>query len=315
MRHPLFIGLLFLLSLRLSAQPVDSLRRDTVPNYLEFYFPHILAAEEASLFGDFKEATSQYAQAFKECRGFGRHYFDAAEAAARNLSTDTAYIWMRLAARNGMPLKSFNKSTAFRQYRKTEEWLKFQRDFIGLYRAYINTLNLPLRTEVWGMNKSDKAMRTRKNMRENYGAIAANDSINLIRIKRIVATKGFPGERVIGNYWVDRNEEASIDLVVQHLVLYDSAQTIEILRTAVERGEAEPYLLAYTVDMHLAWKGLPQRYGTFVGPKKRVYPLEDEENIDALREAIGLEPFDLYCIKNDLKYFFIHPPSPPQTEQ
>lgn len=314
MRFPLILLTTCFLAIRLVAQPLDSLRPDTLPNYLESYYPHILAAEEASIFGDFTEAKEQYSLAFKECRGFGRHYFDAAEAAARNLSTDTAYIWMRLAARNGMPLKSFKKSTAFRQYHKTEEWLKFQRDFMGLYRAYINSLNLPLRTEIWGMNKADKALRTRKNMAKNYEAIAANDSLNMARIQRMVATKGFPGERVIGNYWVDRNEEAKIDNLMRHLVLYDSTQTIQLLQTAVERGEADPYLLAFTMDMNLAWKGLPQRYGTFVAAKGRVYPLEDEENIDALRAAIGLEPFDLYCIKNGLKYFFIHPPTPPASE-
>jgi hypothetical protein len=284
---------------------------DSVPNYLEAYYPHTLAAEEASIFGSFGEAQAQYALAFAHCQGFGRDYLAAAEAAARNLSADTAFIWMRLAARNGIPLKTFKKSTAFRQYWKTEEWLKFQRDHAGLYRAWINTLNLNLRAEIIEMNRQDKALRTRKNMRDHYEQIAENDSVNLALLRRMVATKGFPGERVIGNYWVDRNNQAQIDPVIQHLALYDSAATLAILNRAVQRGEAPPLLRAYTMDLLCAWKGQPQIFGTFIGAKNRVYPLADEDNIDAIRAEAGLEPFDLYCIKNNLKYFFRNPPQTP----
>lgn len=287
----------------------DSLAQDTLPDYLEEYYPAILAAEEASIFGSFAESQAQYASAFSRCTGFATDYFAAAEAAARNLSADTAFIWMRLAARNGMPLQTFKKSTAFRQYRNTEEWLKFQRDHAGLYRAWINTLNLSLRAEIVEMNRADKSMRTRKNMRSHYEQIALNDSINLSRVKRMIATKGFPGERVIGNFWVDRIPDAQIDPLIQHLALYDSAATLSILDRAVRRGEASPFLRAYTIDLLCAWKGQPQIYGTFIGAKNRVYPLADEENIDTIRAEAGLEPFDLYCIKNNLKYFFLHPPT------
>lgn len=287
--------------------PADSVGQDSVVNYIDHYYAYLLVAEEASLFGDFAESQEQYAAAFKRCKGFGRHYFAAAEAASRNLSADTAFTWMRLAARNGIPLKSFKKSTAFKQYHKTEEWLKFLREYDALYRAWINSLNLSLRAEILEMNLEDKEVRTRKNMRDHYDRIAEVDSIHLRRIERMIATKGFPGEKVIGNFWVDRNENANVDLIFQHIALNDSAKVLGILMEAVKRGECDPFLYAFTADMLEVWKGQPQVYGTFVTGKNRVYPLKDEANIDSIRATIGLEPFDLYCIKNRLKYLFLDP--------
>lgn len=285
----------------------DSLPDSKPLNYFEDYYPAIHRAEEAGLYGDFSESVRSYGEAFSACPGWAMDYFAAAEAATRAGSDDTAFKWIRLAARHGVPLNYFRKSSAFKIYRKTPEWLKFLRDYSGLYRAHINDLDLKLRAEITEMVNADQAIRKRRKAKYDYEAIEAQDSAHLGRLIRMTQTKGFPGERVIGDFWVDENENASSDILFQHAVFVDSATTISLLENAVRRGDAPPLLLGFTLDLLRVMRGDPQHYGTFTLKRKRVYPLEDEKNIDSIRASIGLEPFEIFLIRNDLDYFFIEP--------
>ena len=69
---------------------------------------------------------------------------------------------------------------------------------------------------------------------------------------------------------------------------------------AVADGEADPSNLAYLTDRVLCAKGQPQRYGTqfWSGPDGtgplQPRPVEDREQLDEWRAAVGLRPFADY---------------------
>lgn len=119
------------------------------------------------------------------------------------------------------------------------------------------------------------------------------------RLRAIVVEHGWPGRTLAGD---DRAQAAW--LLAQHADRDPGFQAscLELLRAAVEEGEAPASQLAYLHDRVAVHAGEPQRYGTqFRGvthadgtTSLEPYPLEDPDRVDALRAAVGLEPLDEY---------------------
>ncbi|MEV7801528.1 DUF6624 domain-containing protein [Microbispora sp. NPDC088329] len=69
------------------------------------------------------------------------------------------------------------------------------------------------------------------------------------------------------------------------------------LSDAVARNEAKPAHLAYLEDRMRVNSGRPQLYGTQMfddGNGFRPHPIENPEQLDDRRAAVGLEPFETY---------------------
>lgn len=72
---------------------------------------------------------------------------------------------------------------------------------------------------------------------------------------------------------------------------------LPVLEAAVAAGEAEPWPLAYLTDRVLVRTNRPQRYGSQlqIDPEtgERSYlPIEDEDQVNEQRAAIGMPPLD-----------------------
>jgi hypothetical protein len=117
------------------------------------------------------------------------------------------------------------------------------------------------------------------------------DYANTARLEQIIDEHGWPGKTLVG-------ERGAHDawLLVQHaghrLDLMQRA--LGLLREAVARGEAEAKQLAYLDDRVRMCEGRPQRYGTqrrsTAGGPVRLWPIEDEEQVDVRRAEVGLPP-------------------------
>ena len=72
---------------------------------------------------------------------------------------------------------------------------------------------------------------------------------------------------------------------------------LDLVTDAVAAGEADPGHLAYLTDRVLCAEGQPQRYGTqfWTGPDGteplQPRPIDDREQVDERRAAVGLGPF------------------------
>jgi len=125
----------------------------------------------------------------------------------------------------------------------------------------------------------------------------ALDSRNRQRLDEIVKQYGWPKKSVFG-------EEASgvAFSVVQHAELDYQKKYLPLIKEAVAQKEARQADLAILEDRILTREGKKQIYGTQVRLNQNtqlmeLYPIEDEENVDARRVGVGLEPLAQYVKK------------------
>jgi hypothetical protein len=129
------------------------------------------------------------------------------------------------------------------------------------------------------------------------------DKKNLARLDQIITKHGWPGRSLVG-------EKAAQGawLIIQHAGLSTQQRYLPLVKQAASKGEALPADAATLEDRVLMGEGKKQIYGTQVrfgpdtGGKLELYPIEDEENVDIRRAAVGLEPIAEYLKAFGLEY-------------
>lgn len=128
------------------------------------------------------------------------------------------------------------------------------------------------------------------------------DSINLIKVKKILDEKGWLGEDKIG-----RQGNSTLFLVIQHADHETQLKYLPIMREAVKKGNAHPANLALLEDRVLLRMGKKQIYGSQIGRDNEtgayfVFPLEDPDNVDKRRQEVGLESIKDYAARNNIEW-------------
>jgi uncharacterized protein DUF6624 len=120
------------------------------------------------------------------------------------------------------------------------------------------------------------------------------DGKNRQRLDEIVNQHGWPKKSVFG-------DEASgvAFLIVQHAEIDYQKKYLPLIKDAVAQKEARRSDLAMLEDRILTREGKKQVYGTQLRlnqttQRMELYPIEDEENVDGRRAAVGLEPLAGY---------------------
>ena len=128
------------------------------------------------------------------------------------------------------------------------------------------------------------------------------DKRNIRRLVQIINKYGWPGRSLVG-------KEGSLTafLIIQHAELEDQKKYFPMLKEAVRRGEANQDYAALLEDRILMREGKKQIYGSQlhfneVTKKLELWPIEDEENVDARRTSVGLEPLAEYVKRFGLEY-------------
>ena len=139
------------------------------------------------------------------------------------------------------------------------------------------------------------AMLERDQRGRTGGPDAQGDARRTARLKEILAEHGWPTYDLVG----EDGEDAAW-AIAQHSDQDPAFQreALELLREAVEAGQASPGNLAYLTDRVAAGAGEPQTYGTQVGcgpdGPQPATPLADPDGVDALRAEVGLPPLADY---------------------
>src|SRR5690606_39075883 len=126
------------------------------------------------------------------------------------------------------------------------------------------------------------------------------DQTNLDRLDEIVSQVGWPGVALVGE-----EAAAAARLLVAHAPPEKQREYLPVLRKFVSDGQASASSLATIEDdLALADTG-EQIYGTEVTLKDGLAvlaPIENPEELDERRAAIGLPPIDVYLkvIENEL---------------
>ena len=119
------------------------------------------------------------------------------------------------------------------------------------------------------------------------------DEKNIARLEEIIAQHGWPGITKFGG-----KAASAAFLILQHSDLPYQQKYLPLAREAAAKGELKGSSLALLEDRVRLREGKKQLYGSQVkrnamdewGPE----PLEDEENVDALRASVGLMPLADY---------------------
>ncbi len=150
-----------------------------------------------------------------------------------------------------------------------------------------------LHDELMAMFERDQSGRT-------GGPDPEGDAARTARLAEILAEHGWPTYDLVG----EDGEDAAWT-IAQHSD-QDPAfqrQALELLRVAVDAGQASPGNLAYLTDRVAVNAGQPQTYGTQVGcgadGARPATPLADEAAVDALRDEAGLGPLADYLAEMD----------------
>ncbi|OHX35989.1 hypothetical protein BJL95_02815 [Methylomonas sp. LWB] len=155
-------------------------------------------------------------------------------------------------------------------------------------------MNQTLRTELLAMREKDISTRASLVERGELDDKEYHPEMRLVheennkRIKEIIEEFGWPLESEVG----EDGSEATW-LIVQHAVLEPEFQEecINLLKAAVERGEAKGWYLAYLQDRVLIRQGKLQIYGTQHEVKEGLmYPLptENPAEVNVRRAALDL---------------------------
>lgn len=140
----------------------------------------------------------------------------------------------------------------------------------------------------------EKFGRESDEMKKHWKIINEKDSINLIKIQKILDEKGWLGSNVIGN-----QGNSTLFLVIQHSPLEVQEKYLPLMREAEKKGNANSNSLALLEDRVALRKGGKQIYGSQIGRDQEtgeyfVSPLEDPENVDKRRAEVGLGPIADY---------------------
>ncbi len=123
------------------------------------------------------------------------------------------------------------------------------------------------------------------------------DSINVIKVTKILDENGWLGEDVVGE-----KGNITLFLIIQHSNLETQLKYLPMFREAVKNGKAKPNQLALLEDRILMEQGKKQIYGSQLmwdqnTGKYIVYPIEDPDNVDKRRAEVGLKTLSEY-LKN-----------------
>lgn len=249
---------------------------------------------------DYKNAVTQYRNAFSTLDGKGMQWdrYKAAKAWAQLGFNDSAFFNLLRLADNTDYLE-FRKpiiEKEFNTLHKDDRW-----NFL-LQRLNPNeeVYNDSLASVLEKINSDDQKYRLQldsvvakygyqsKEVREFWGVIDAQDSIDLKKIIAIIDKYGWLSANEVG-----KNGNQAIWLVIQHAALSIQEKYFPIMQKAVAEGKASKRDLAYLEDRILMRKGKKQLYGTQYSTDVKtnittLWDVEDPDNLNNRRASVGL---------------------------
>ncbi|HKQ53621.1 MAG TPA: DUF6624 domain-containing protein [Pyrinomonadaceae bacterium] len=130
----------------------------------------------------------------------------------------------------------------------------------------------------------------------------AIDNKNKRKLDRLVERYGWPTKSMVGS-----EASGAAFLVVQHGDPAYMKKYFPLIKAAAAKGEAKPGQAAMMEDRMLMNEGKKQIYGTGaqtdpVTNELKLWPIENEEEVDARRAAVGLPPLAEYLKMMGITY-------------
>lgn len=259
---------------------------------------------------DYKMSTDVYNKAFKIESENPSHLYNGACSASLAGNTSKAFKWLNLSIEKGWTnLKHLNSDTDLENLHSKKEWGKTIEKLDKKIALIEANYDKPLQAELLTILEEDQKYRMQMNeMQKKFGPDSKemndlwkitnqNDSINLLKVKKILDEKGWVGKDKVG-----AQANSALFLVIQHSDLETQKKYLPMMKEAVTKGNASPGSLALLIDRIEIREGRKQIYGSQIGINQKdktyyILPLTDPDNVDKRRTEVGLGPISDY-VKN-----------------
>lgn len=188
----------------------------------------------------------------------------------------------------GVNFDSIKKGTFYKDIQNTRYWRKLERKAKKYHEAYLKQVNLDLRNFIFKMQEEDQSVRINR----DYEGLKRVDSINDLKLRKIVADCDcFPDEMFpqFGNYAID-DKFFNVTFFALHINRVRAEYWKPIFLDLIRRGRAPANIYGDLIDSNLRNNGV-YLYGIYnsIGSDK----IDDFENLDKRRIAVGLPPWQL----------------------
>ncbi|CAM3563667.1 DUF6624 domain-containing protein [Flavobacterium chungbukense] len=259
---------------------------------------------------NYKLSVGYYEKAFKIEKKDSGDLYNAGCAASLALENKKAFKWLNLAIDKGYENNThmqidgdLKRLHAEKEWKEIIDKLQKKLDILGAH------YDKPLQKELLEIYANDQdirgiAMKIYKTegagskSLDSIGKIMSyKDSINLIKVVKILDEKGWIGKDAVGS-----QASETLFLVIQHADLKYQQKYLPMMREAVKKGNAKASSLALLEDRVALREGKKQIYGSQISKhpmtkKPFVSPLEDPDNVDKRRASVGLGTLSDY-LKN-----------------
>ncbi|MFD0836140.1 DUF6624 domain-containing protein [Mariniflexile aquimaris] len=186
---------------------------------------------------------------------------------------------------NLYPDKRWNEIIELVKVNKEKKEEKYDKTLVSILDT-IYKEDQTYRIQIKGIE--EKYGRESEEIKRHFKLILEKDSINLIKVKKILDERGWLGTDLIGS-----QGNSTLFLIIQHSPLDVQEKYLPMIRDAVKKGNARASSLALLEDRVALRKGERQIYGSQIGRDQvtgeyYVSPLIDPDNVDKRRSEVGL---------------------------
>lgn len=260
-------------------------------------------------------SVSYYVKAFKIEQKDYRDLYNAGCSASMARQHKKAFKWLNLSIDNGYENMAHIKIDndlkplhSEKEWNKTIDKLQKKLDILGAnydkalekQLAEIYTEDQEIRGEFMNVYRASKPDKKKI---DSIGKIMERkDSINLVKVMKILDERGWLGKNVVGT-----QGNQTLFLVIQHSDLQYQQKYLPMMREAVKKGNANPANLAYLEDRVALREGRPQIYGSQAAKNKKtnkmyISPMIDPDNVDKRRAEVGLGTMADYAVKLNIDW-------------
>jgi hypothetical protein len=270
-------------------------------SYSQNYNELIKKADSCYKAKEYKISRDLFKKAFKIETKNSNNLYDGACASALANDKENAFTWLNLSIDNGWTnIDHLKTDTDLTNLYSEKKWVvlteKLQKKLDLLEASY----DKPLKKELLEIYKDDQEIRNQYvSAQKKYGyqskemdslgkIMVLKDSLNLIKIVKILDEKGWVGKDKVG-----QQANSTLFLVIQHSDLKVQQKYLPMMKEAVKKGNANSSSLALLEDRIALREGRKQIYGSQIGTNtatktQYVLPLEDPDNVDKRRYEVGL---------------------------
>ena len=280
------------------------------------YSAFVTTADSLYRTQNYKESAIEYSKAFKTFgwKGYLVDRYNAACSWALANEVDSALFQLNIIAKK-MNYKDYNDIvtdpdlTSLHSDKRWNELLEQIKSNKEKAEANLDKTLVATLDSIF--NDDQNGRQQLKEVESNYGVdskelkahwkmISEKDSINLIKVKTILDTRGWLGEDVVGE-----QGNTTLFLVIQHSDIKTQEHYLPMMRQAVKNGKAKGSSLALLEDRVALRQGRMQIYGSQINRDIKtqsyyVSPLEDPDNVDKRRAEVGLQPLAEYLLNWNL---------------